>query len=256
MATPKLIINWQEVGSVLQSDYDEVIAERDEALLLVPPNLWERNNYQDFLDWRFALSTYENFEKQCAYDLNIDNWHRQYYWIYFYKLATWIPPDYWRIGKGYAYLLYLDFTWYTWTVLNLWIPVDCDNSTRLYLHVARTTTNNMWAQGIMSFDNTLRNLRNNYFINLERQNLSEAQQISLLESIRTEIENGMWFDYQDASTTARLIDFQSTSSHRNDLVTESALVAIGWTKLNSSQYYKYILQNWVNKRWRVLINNT
>jgi hypothetical protein len=109
--------------------------------------------------------------------------------------------------------------------------------------------------GINDVPTTWRNMTGVFRFQFERNELTEAQQLGIIDGIEREILAGMGQSYTSTSTTARYIDFQSALSGANDDITKPELEARGWTTINASQSFKFFNDiNGTARRWRVFHN--
>lgn len=129
------------------------------------------------------------------------------------------------------------------------IPVGT-NCNFIYFYQRQNTATSLGASGISDVPTTWRNATMAYRINMERTELSGAQQVGIVQGIEREMANGMSSAYVSTSTTTRQIDFQSRSTGANDGLVQADLEALGWSIVNATQMEKLIN----GFRWRVLHN--
>ena len=132
------------------------------------------------------------------------------------------------------------------------IPEGC-NSSIIYIRIPRTVGSNSWGALAPTLDDvgeSWRNGRQFRRIIFERNELTSAHQITLVQSIEREILAGMGADYTVASDTVRWVDFQSTSSGANDPLDVPAMEALGWAVDTANIMNKVI----DGDNWRVLHN--
>ena len=132
------------------------------------------------------------------------------------------------------------------------IPVGTDTAF-FYIRIPRTAGSNSWGVSAPHLDDvgtTWRNGRDFRRIILERNELTSAHQIALVQSIEREILAGMGADYTVASDTVRWIDFESASSGANDPLDVAAMEAIGWSVIDARSMSKTI----DGDVWRVFHN--
>ena len=205
----------------------------------------------DIVDSRFELTT------QAAIDnyYNVKELYDQSFTTvggnYYHEMQYDLPETFWTLDNNFKYLFYLDFETNVTTPVLPDIPVNADLFTRLNVSLRHATGNSMGSNGVDQIPLTWRNALNTYQIFFERQELSSAQQVSLVQGIEREVLAGMSSAYTSTSTTRRYIDFQQTAAGANDPLVQADLVALGWTIVNATQMEKIIN----GFRWRVLHNS-
>lgn len=123
----------------------------------------------------------------------------------------------------------------------------------LYYYQIINSASSMGTAGINDVPTSWRRYTGVYRIFLERNELSEAQQLGILDGIDREITAGMGSAYTSGSTTARYIDFQSASSGANAPITKAELQARGWLDVNANESEKFFPDNTATlRRWRIL----
>ena len=86
---------------------------------------------------------------------------------------------------------------------------------------------------------------------MERQELTSAQQVSIVQGIEREIAAGMSSAYTATATTTRFVAFNSAAAGANEALVQADLEALGWSIVNATQMDKTIN----GFRWRVLHNS-
>ena len=130
------------------------------------------------------------------------------------------------------------------------IPVGakCDF---IYFYQRLNLSTSLGASGISDVPTTWRNATKAYRINMERTDLTSAQQVGIVQGIEREIAEGMSSEYVSTLLTTRIIDFEHASAGANQPLVQADLVAEGWAIINASQMDKTIN----GFRWRVLHNS-
>lgn len=123
----------------------------------------------------------------------------------------------------------------------------------LYYYQRQNVASSMGTAGIIDVPTNWRNYTGAFRFFFERNELSEAQQLGILDGIEREILAGMGMSYTSTSTTARYIDFQNGSAGANAAITKAELISRGWTTVNVNQSEKFFNDiNGTPRRWRVL----
>lgn len=158
------------------------------------------------------------------------------------------------------FLLQQRFTYYLqsdWTGATT-LPDAPTNSTDVdyvYYYQRVNTASSLGATGISDVPTTWRNYSDLFRINLERNELSEAQQLGIIDGIEREILAGMGQSYTSTSTTTRLIDFANASSGANAEITKAELQARGWDDVSATESEKLFPDiNGDLRRWRLQHN--
>lgn len=173
------------------------------------------------------------------------------YGHYYYDPSLYSLPDgFWQINANSRYLYFMDFSNAVDPKLPD-VPVNPNPFTRLWCNLRRAAGNSMGSNGVDEIPLTWRNLVDTYDFRFERQELSSAQQVNLVEGMEREILAGLSSNYVATSTTTRIIDFQSAASQANDPIVQADLEALGWSIVNATQMEKIIN----GFRWRVLHNS-
>lgn len=174
--------------------------------------------------------------------------------LYFtaYRIAMSEPiPDFLKSIR-FSYYLQCD-----WTGVTAFpdAPASAPALDYLFYYQRVDTASSLGTTGISDVPTNWRNYSGLFRINLERNELTSAQQVGIVNGIEREILAGLSEAYTSTSTTNRYIDFQNTSSGANDTLVQADLVAQGWTVVNANQMEKFISANGATaRRWRVLHN--
>jgi len=174
--------------------------------------------------------------------------------VYYLDAALALPDSFWRTNANLRYLYFLDFANVTGVASLPDIPSTALDFTRLRLSIRRGAGNSIGAAGITDVPLTWRNATAIRTIYMERQELTSAQQVGIVQGIEREILAGMSSAYTAASTATRFIAFNSAAAGANEPLVQSDLEALGWTIVSATQMEKLIDAGNGPFRWRVLHN--
>ena len=219
----------------------------------VSENTWSHLR-QFELDARDADFTQDNMD-DLGETLELYTDPLRFLWnsTYRLKIASITLPDSYLRATRYLRLTQADFTGAT-ALFD--VPAGTgDNIDYVYIQQRISAASSMGTAGIADIPTTWRNMTGVFRFIIERQDLTEAQQLGILDGLEREILAGMSELYTSTSTTNRFIDFQSTSTGANAAITKAELQARGWTDVNVNQSEKFISSNGATaRRWRVLHN--
>lgn len=216
-----------------------------------------KRSYSKLYDGRYYPTTNAEFIELADHVENHDTSKTQTYGIYYLDMSLTIPDNFWTKDSAYIYFYYCDWSNVTGTASLPDIPVVNSDFVRVYFNVRRAAGNSIGSAGINDVPITWRNAKDWYYFNFQRQELSSAQQVGIVEGIEREILAGLSENYTSTSTTARVITFSSTSTGRNDALVQADLVALGWTIISPTILSKTIINpsNGVGYVWRVQHTN-
>ena len=170
--------------------------------------------------------------------------------IYNFDASLTLPDSFWEIAGNLKYLYNMDFSNVTGTASLPDIPPTTYPFTRLRLSIRESAGNSMGSAGITDVPLTWRNAADIRTIYMERQELTAAQQVSIVQGIEREILAGMSSAYTSTSATTRFIALNSAATGANEDIVQPDLEALGWSIVNATQMDKTIN----GFRWRVLHN--
>lgn len=159
------------------------------------------------------------------------------------------------------FLLQLRFTYYLqpdWTGATVFpdAPPNSGDVDHIYFYHRINTATSLGTTGISDIPTTWRNYTGLLRINLERNELSEAQQLGIIDGIEREISAGMGQSETSTSTTSRIIDFANTSAGANAAISKAELQARGWDDVSATESEKFFPDiNGDLRRWRLQHNS-
>ena len=157
-------------------------------------------------------------------------------------------------NRRFTYFLQCD--WTNATQLPEAPLVGAENVDYLYYYQRSTSATSLGSTTISDVPTTWRNYTGIFRIVLERNELTAAQQLGIIDGIERELLAGMGASYTSASLTSRYVDFQQTTSGPNAVLLESDLLARGWIRINDNRVYKDFPDiNGVPRRWGILYND-
>ena len=110
----------------------------------------------------------------------------------------------------------------------------------LYVYLSASTAKSMGTNDITDVPLTWRNGVNISRINMQRNQLTSAQQVKIVGEIEREILAGMSSAETSTGTLLRIIDFRSTASLPNLGLVQADLAAFGWTITSTDEMTKTI----------------
>ncbi len=137
-------------------------------------------------------------------------------------------------------------------------PVDttqAENVDNLFYYQSFSVATAMGGTTIADVPTSWRRYRGLYRIVFERNRLTEAQQLGILDGIEREIDAGLGKDYFSNNANVRQIDFQHNSTP-NDPITKIELQNRGWVDVSATQSEKFFNDsNGVSRRWTIYHNS-
>jgi len=184
-----------------------------------------------------------------ALERNVDQATLLYFYTYRVSIAGGIP----EFIKSFRFNYNIQPNWTGATAFPD-APASAPLVDYLYYYQRINSASSLGATGISDVPTTWRNYTGAFRFNLERNELSSAQQEGIVNGIEREILAGMSSSYLSNSQTARYIDFANNSAGANAALDQTAMVANGWSIINGSQMEKFITNpnNGTAYRWRIL----
>ena len=205
----------------------------------------------DTVDARGGLNTQQAIDEYYEMKLRFDDGVKTTSALFYFDGSLTLPAEFWMLKARFKSVFYYDVSGQD----NPSLP-DIPDLSLNPTPVERISFNIMSASGsfgeagIDDIPTTWRNLTRIRLLAFERQELTSAQQVGIVQGIERELAAGMSSLYTVTTTTTRIIDFQSTSSGANGGLIQADLVALGWSIVNATQMDKTIN----GFRWRVLHN--
>ena len=207
------------------------------------------------LDARFGLNDQqalnEYFDLLLEHEVELKNIQG----IYYFDASLSLPDSFWEIAGNLKYLYLMDFSNVTGAASLPDIPPTAHPFTRLRLSIRESAGNSIGSAGITDVPLTWRNAVDIRTIYMERQELTSAQQVSIVQGIEREILAGMSSAYTATGTTTRFISLNSAAAGANESLVQADLEALGWSVVNATQMEKMIDAGGGPFRWRVLHNS-
>lgn len=230
---------------------DTVVSNSElQAAIQAVDEAFDVRKSSDIVDSRFELTSQEAVDNYYSVKELYDQSFTTIGGNYYHEMQFNLPEIFWLLDNNFKYLFYLDFENVANPVLPD-IPANPDEFSRLNISIRHATGNSMGSNGVDQIPTTWRNAVSTYQVFFERQELTSAQQVSLVEGIEREVLAGMSSAYVVTSARARYIDFNQTAAGANDPLIQADLEALGWTIVNANQMEKIIN----GFRWRVLHNS-